>query len=146
MIIINILLGVVLGYDHNIIEDLCIAPIGVFGPICSSSNQFLRSDSDVIIEYFVRSVIETPVICKFRGMACRSCFTGCCFTLHPISEIGYKIRNNISNKIVWGMNSNFPQIQCKSTLLTTNLFWSWTLGNKTNSGCHNKTNCQESTC
>lgn len=122
--------------------DTCIAPLGMWGPVCTSVVSLMGIYPDQLIQYNLYPAIpDTPVYCKLLGMACYSYSAPCCFTLHPRTNTGYPAWSG-TQTIIWGNAvTTYPQIQCFSTIISTALTWTWTSTMGTGLGCYNGTNC-----
>lgn len=128
------------------VGDTCIAPTGMWGPVCTSVVGLMGLYPDQLIQYNVYPAIpDTPVYCKLLGMACYAYNAPCCFTLHPRTNTGYPSWGGAVNTLIWGNTAGsgyvYPQIQCFSTGISTAVSWTWTSTMGTGVGCYNGTNC-----
>jgi len=128
------------GYLRSTHSDTCIAPVGSWGPICTSLVSLVGYYPDQLISYSIVPAVNTPVLCKLLGIACYAYGSPCCFTLHPRTNAGYPIWSG-PNTVVWGNVASYPQIQCYSTAVPTTLTWVWGSTYGTGLGCYNGTNC-----
>jgi len=121
--------------------DACLAPVGTWGPVCSSRISFVGNKPDTTISYSIEPTVDTAVFCRVLGSACDGFGYTCCFDLHPRNGAGNPVwGGDIS--VIWGDNAGSPQIQCYSSAIPTTVQWKWGGGARSKFGCWNGYNCQ----